>query len=749
MSELKQILVDISNIVPEEEKKIPKWERGYNADYDIVVISYTKRIGQIVEIDGLKIALPEVPPKKEILFSNIKDPNDQLWERTPLPDDLSEIEEEASEQDSVKLKLTAEEIFYSKGEDFVSKHIPYINEEFRRREEGIWFMNNGEPVYITGRNYMFIQWSYLQHSYYPKYRWTQRVLWLHWEACVADRRSFGQCYLKNRRSGYSTMNMADNVDFATKNKSVLVGIISKTGDDAQEMFMEMVTPVFNSYPFFFKPAQDGTTNPRKELAFRKISERITAKNRGGSKKSGGLNSKIRWWPTKKNSMDSKEINKQSIDEAGKFPADVPVDQYWPIARKCLLKGVRKVGKSMVGSTANAPEEGGKEFKNLYEDSKEETRSKITGETTSGLNSLFIPAQYNLEGCFDRFGNPILYDTEEGVVNEFGKKVYIGSISILKEKEAQLKNNPEALNQQRRLDPTTEADAFLTPADNCLFDQDKIETQKEYNGSKYNHTTKLSKLYRRGDLIWIEKYKNVKWVDNPIRGKFLSTYLPDRTISNNIGESNGAIVPLNGQYFVGGIDSYDISGTVDGRGSNGSLHIYAKNAFMYAPNQFVLEYCDRPADANIFYDNCLKALIYYGCPALIENNKPRLLHIMKEKGFRKFSMNRPDKKFRELSPTERAYGGVPSSAGTIDTQAECVESYVLRHVGVNGVAEFGEVGKMGNCYFDDLLDDWLKFDINNRTKFDRTVSSSLALWGAQRISAKQHEINKKRYKYFRK
>ena len=41
--------------------KSKKWEYGYNKEHDIVVISKTGQIGQILEIQNLQIALPKVP----------------------------------------------------------------------------------------------------------------------------------------------------------------------------------------------------------------------------------------------------------------------------------------------------------------------------------------------------------------------------------------------------------------------------------------------------------------------------------------------------------------------------------------------------------------------------------------------------------------------------------------------------------------------------------------------------------------
>ena len=43
--------------------------------------------------------------------------------------------------------------------DFREKWWDYIDEEFKRREEGFWFFNQGKPNYITGLHYMYLQWS--------------------------------------------------------------------------------------------------------------------------------------------------------------------------------------------------------------------------------------------------------------------------------------------------------------------------------------------------------------------------------------------------------------------------------------------------------------------------------------------------------------------------------------------------------------------------------------------------------------
>ena len=177
----------------------------------------------------------------------------------------------------------------------------------------------------------------------------------------------------------------------------------------------------------------------------------------------------------------------------------------------------------------------------------------------------------------------------------------------------------------------------------------------------------------------------------------------------------------------GCDSYDISGTVDGRGSNGALHGLTKFSMEDAPpNQFFLEYIARPQTAEIFFEDVLMSLVFYGMPLLAENNKPRLLYYLRRRGYRGYSMNRPDKVWNKLSVTEREIGGIPNSSEDIkQAHAAAIEMYIQQHVG-----HLGD-GNYGNMYFNKTLNDWARFDINKRTKFDATISSGLAVMACNR------------------
>lgn len=160
--------------------------------------------------------------------------------------------------------------------EFKNRWVDYIEQEFDYRDQGCWFMNNGKPNYITGSHYMYLQWSSIDIGY-PDYREANRIFFIFWEACRADKRSFGMVYLKIRRSGFSFMSSSECVNIGTLAKDARVGILSKTGADAKKMFTDKVVPINSHLPFFFKPVMDGMDKPKTELAYRVPAAKITKK----------------------------------------------------------------------------------------------------------------------------------------------------------------------------------------------------------------------------------------------------------------------------------------------------------------------------------------------------------------------------------------------------------------------------------------------------------------------------------------
>jgi hypothetical protein len=701
--ELLNVIQPIKSNAISRLNKSKKWEYGYNKEHDIIVISKTGQIGDVYEIQGLKIALP----KKSTTIEN----RANQWVKQEVPKELG------------KLKNIFDWKAYP--EELKERWYDYIDEEFRRREEGFWFVNDGKPTYITGSHYMYLQWSKIDVGA-ADFRESNRLFFIFWEACKADKRCYGMCYLKNRRSGFSFMSSAETVNLATISSDSRYGVLSKSGGDAKKMFTDKIVPISMNYPFFFKPIQDGMDRPKSELAYRVPASKFTRRkiqNNERLEELVGLDTTIDWKNTGDNSYDGEKLNLLVHDESGKWERPDNILNNWRVTKTCLRLGSRIIGKCLMGSTSNALEKGGNNFKKLYNDSNVSKRNR-NGQTKSGLYSLFIPMEWNYEGFIDRFGFPVFNTPDDGERHTpDGELIDIGVIDHWENEAHGLRDDQDGLNEFYRQFPRTVEHAFRDEAKNSIFNLVKIYEQIDYNeGSRHSaHTTK-------GSFQWENGIKDSKVIFYPDpNGRFNISWVPPISLQNRSIVKNGVKFPGNEHIGAFGCDSYDISGTVDGKGSKGALHGLTKFSMEDAPpSSFFLEYVARPQTAEIFFEDVLMALVFYGMPLLAENNKPRLLYYLKRRGYRGYSMNRPDKAWNKLSVAEKEVGGIPNSSEDIkQAHAAAIEMYIQSHVGHLGDGNYGTV------YFQETLNDWAGFDINKRTKFDAAISSGLAIMACNR------------------
>tara|TARA_B100001063_G_scaffold91637_1_gene85265 strand:+ start:1410 stop:3488 length:2079 start_codon:yes stop_codon:yes gene_type:complete len=657
--------------------------------------------GEVMEFDNLTIVLPKKPRyKKDILYHDLPKAK-QKWTRLQPPKALTR--------------------------ENASDYVDYIEEEFRRRMEGLWFYNNGVPTYITGSHYMFIQWSKIDVGY-PDYRAANRTFFIFWEACKLDKNSYGMCFLKNRRSGFSYMASSETVNLSTMTYESRFGILSKTGADAKTMFTDKVVRIYRNYPFFFQPIQDGSSNPRVELAFREPAKKIT-KNQKHIENSEALNSSIDWKNTGDNSYDGEKLKLLVHDEAAKWIGQNSIKKNWSVTQTCLLLGRKIVGKCLMGSTANKLQDGGSEYKDIFYDS-DMGEKDLNGRTKSGLYKLFIPAYDNLEGFIDEYGNSVIETPKEPVMGVDEMLIDVGAKDYIQNRRDALKNDTTSLSEFKRQFPFTIEEAFRNDTQSCIFDVEKIYQQMDYNEVNNTPTTKGEFIWKNGtqdsEVIWIPHRK----------GKWEITWVPETQNQNVVSSRYNKKFPGRTGELVAGCDPYDHDTTTDGRRSDAAAHVFHKFSMSSdASMQFVCEYINRPPKAEIFYEDMIKMCVFYGCQILVENNKVGILKYFENRGYYEYLMDRPDMTHTEWSRGRQKTKGIPGSgAAVINAQAEAIATYIYDHVGMKS-----DTGEMGRCYFNTLLDDWSRFEIDNRTKYDASISSSLALLASQKYIKPKKEL----------
>lgn len=696
----------------EKRNSKKQWKFGYNDEFDVIVISKNGQIGDIYIIDGLYIAIPKEPD--EIYYRSLKK-SEQYWQRKDPPEELARIKSIQQWNESPVA--------------FKSKWTPYIDVQFDYREHGFWFMNNGEPTYITGFHWFYLQIASIDVGY-PDFREANRIKYIHWEACMADDRCFGQLYVKIRRSGHSFETSSDAILIGISTRDRQIGLLSKTVDDVKGMFTKKVVPINTKLPFYFKPMMEGMDKPKTVLSYATPATKITKNNvyTVGDVDSEGLNTSISYRSSDDNAYDGEKLVFLSIDEAGKFIKPANLTNMWRVHKTCLRLGSKIIGKCKMGSTVNAQKKGGAEFKKMYEDSQV-TKRNANGQTKSGLYSLFIPMEWNMEGFIDIYGMPVFTTPVKPVMGIDGRLIKQGAVDYWNAEVSSLKNDPDALNEFYRQFPRTISHAFRDESKASLFNLTKIYQQIDFNDSLI-----IDQHLTRGQFTWKDGVKDttVVWTPDP-RGRFLVGWLPKRELQNKFHKKGDLFYPLNEHIGAFGCDPYDISGVVGGGGSKGALSGKTKFHMEEAPtNRFFLQYISRPPTAEIFFEDVLMACVFYGMPALIENNKPRLLYHFKNRGYRPFAMNRPDKHRNQLSKTEIEIGGIPNnSPDVIHAHAGAIETYIEKYVGYDMEGTYRDPQDIGDMLFNETLLDWSGFDITERGDYDASIASGLAIMANQK------------------
>ena len=684
------------------------YKKWHNTEEDAIVLDPKGSRGKIIKLEGLKIQLP-IPPRdrSKILFSDLPK-EEQCWKRSELPSGLTP--------------------------DNSASFIDYILEEYRRRREGIWFMNNGTPVYLTGHNYYYLQWcKLLDDGIYPDFRYAQLDMFYHMGACIIDGRSLGQIFLKSRRTGFTYIAVCISLNEITGTKNVKGGLTSKKDIDAKRCFAKQ-SYMFQELPFFFQPILKGRADSPNKLEFGKPSDSTKeAKKLRDTSTEGYVNSTLDFESSITTAYDGQKMKIYIGDEAAKHTRMDYIEHFNTLL-PTMFQGGRVLGQCLLGSTMAKIEDGGRAFKVLYENSKVRDRLS-SGYTSTKLYSFFLPAHKNYELCIDKYGVCYEETPPEGTVNIYGNIIEKGSIECIKELyEDAKKQGDSALNAMHKAFPMTENHALRTDADDCVFNLTKLMDQMDSNDEQLDHQS-----YSRGTFEWKngDRFTEVVWYPDD-RGRFMVHWMPSdvddtSSLRNNVKFERNVYYPMN-DYGAIGVDCYGSYTIGSNKQSKGAAHAVSKNITLNGvpSNRVLYEYIDKPATQDVFNEDILKSAWFYGLPILAENNRRDFVRYLFLNSCRPFSMNRVDKKISVLKGDDLFLGGQNMTAKDIlDSHENAIRTYVQRYVGFSTDPQYRPEGEMGIMPFNKTLNDLMAFNPTSRTAFDATISIGLALMGCQK------------------
>ena len=699
------------------------WKYGYNEEYDMVVISKDGTIGEVVNIEGLYIALPSKPTK--IINDRFQEKH-QNWTREKIPDDLLNFDKYITDDDDVDKKT----------KEVHRKHHDYIKNDIQKIIYGDWFMCDGQVMYITGHNYFFLQhYKLSDFRKYPDFREPQRDYFLWIEACFADKRCLGSMYLKNRRSFFSVCSASIILSVGIRTKNGTFPIVSKTEEDAKKLFTNHVVKPFNTLSMHLQPQRVGEKSPKKELHFTAPKRKITANNKVDSQ-SDGLDTLFTFLASVIDAYDGWQPTVSVNDESGKMK-NCNVNDFWEQAHKmCHSVGGLVVGKALFGSTANPPNKGGTNYLQFYNDSKLKTRGK-TEQTKTGLYAIFIKADLMQMGFYDEYGYAIVGNPNEPIKNELGEIVKIGTREYLDEEENACGADIKKLNQRKRNHPRVDTDAFLDEDASAMFATEGMDKHKHFlKNFKYN--PKYEELVFRFDLAWVGGIADstVKMIRNK-NGKFQCSWLPPMEVRNKQKIRDGNKYPVNNSLGAFGCDPYDADRTrFKGSSMLGFVGLTTGDTYNLIEqdrNKMFLRYNYRANTVEEAEEDIIMAMVYFSMPILPETNKKSLVKKLKDRGYRKYVINNPLKLKSQLSPDDIKYGGISSHGTNIPEQQHALQSWIYDNVSV----EIDENNL--KVPFVEPIEDAEIYTRENRQQRDGTVAWMYAVLATTSKEVKKEQI----------
>jgi hypothetical protein len=547
------------------------------------------------DLPNILVELPAPPPAHKIDGYGLH-PYEQRWAVPEMPEPLQELNAK---------RYTNVELYWREIEqkwDYYEPHLGFIRQHWERRLNGYWVYIKGKPTYIPPWHYFALTAGHLnseiKNIHYgvnlPEYRDRDRRFFLfsHW--CDDNPFVFGFNYPKHRREGATSKASNINVELATREAERHNGIQSMTEPDARDkVFSQFIVPICKNLPFYFQPIAENYRDPKSMMSFRagrskEYSDRMPVV----------LNSQITYGIASRNAYDGEKLRFHHGDEEGKTEEE-DVLARWRVNRKALSTGNGSLILGLHIATSTVGEmkgRGGQKFKKKCVDSNWGKRDE-TGQTGTGLVTMFMPAEDGLEGFIDPWGqsvieNPTTEDLKHlpsirrrheelaRMYEEAGQHRRIppmGSRAYLKARRDFLteRGDNEALSEELRQTPQKFRECFSVNADECRFDSIILQTRLQeftVGDNPFVSHGRFAWVNQSGDLIDCDPLSNprslprledlvsgrarVTWIpQDDYRQAWEVSHLPPERMANKFewDQNEQIFMPANTRFYGAGAD----------------------------------------------------------------------------------------------------------------------------------------------------------------------------------------------------
>lgn len=682
--------------------------------------------GTIINIQGLDCCIPPAGyvvdmKTKELrhvgIYSRSENVEEQYWERIKEPDWYWSV---LKQEDAFNKKRVDDNAKF-----FDERYEEYKQQEWDRRLHGFWFMNNGNPVYLVGAHYLFLQHIKIDVGS-PKFRTPDLDYFYFLQYVIEDPNCMGMLEVTKRRFGKTFRGGVFVLDYPTRTKMTNGTIQSKTGADAKKVFAKAVVDPFKKLPRFFKPEYDlsGGVTPKSELRFQNTN--VRGKKAEENLEKEELGSLIDFYSADALATDGQKIHRKFDDEWAKTTECNIYDRH-DVTRYCLMDDEgRIIGKVLYSSTVEVLEtekDGVQEAAiNLWNDSDQLKKGK-DGRTASGLYRFFMTASRAKN--FNIYGEP---DVEKTIKE------------ILADRET-VKHNQRSLAARIRKEPLTIREAFYAGNDKCEFNAENInnQIQKLEDEPVFLRQVRLvfkkEKVPKKFPTQKDREIKKVGYMDDQKGGWFL---FEEPLKPNSFEDSGGYLSPTNKIQYQIGVDTTQNRIAIDG--SNPSIVVFKKSLIIEGEEKGMYPVAMWVSQTRLdidFDEEVLKACMWYGCTANyeIDRRTDYYRYFCKElaqaflEWTPKIAMNPLKRNFKP------EYGTRSGDPFQLAQQLQCAKMYI------DGLDNEVYNGHVHRIVFPTLLKELLMYNHLDRTKSDQVVGLMMALLpvlGEMQSPKKEHE-----------